>query len=669
MQILKKKQFLLISIIVLFVFSLLGCNKTVNFYDDNQLYLEKTIPNKSILDLPANPRKTGYTFRYWSVQPNGNKYYPSSPVTKDINLYAIWDINEYSVIFKDGNNILEKKITKYYSLLDFPDIPKKEGHSFKYWSLTENGNRYDSNTLITRDIVLYAKWEVNEYFVYLKDGYNTLERKPVRFNSTFDIPDIPKKAGYTFKYWSETENGDPYNFTAPATTNLALYAIWDTNEYNVIFKVDSKKFFQEKIKYKGSLNIPDSPKKEGHSFKYWSEAENGSQYDYTKPTTSDTVLYAIWDINEYIVTFKDGSNILLQERFKHMEPLRIPDNTTKVGHTLKHWSLIQDGEQYDYTTPITTGLSLYAIWDLNEYTVTFKDKNGIIKELSVKHFDNISEPEEPSKDNYFFQYWKDDSSNQPYNFETPIESDINLKAVWTIDKKSTLYKAQIGGIAFITLTIIGLFSFLVRKLQKKRKAQKLLNHKKLEEEENERRQKEKKDNELKGKQYKIKNDDKGYTYESIMNPYLTDVKVVEIEDPFIREPFQIQYFVRFCELLVKRPSLKKIILITSQGKKEKPNSSMMTEAEKQKMEENLDLLKRSLLEYDVDLEVKYNEDFHDREIRIDNNWCITMGCGLVFYQIPGSWFDIGSQDLSLRKCKATKITISKIKNFRFELNT
>jgi ATP-dependent Lon protease len=68
-------------------------------------------------------------------------------------------------------------------------------------------------------------------------------------------------------------------------------------------------------------------------------------------------------------------------------------------------------------------------------------------------------------------------------------------------------------------------------------------------------------------------------------------------------------------------------------------------------------LEQSLLEMDVVLEVELNPNMHDREIRIDNGWVIKIGRGLDFYQKPDSWFGIGSQDLSLRKCLETKVDI------------
>lgn len=75
------------------------------------------------------------------------------------------------------------------------------------------------------------------------------------------------------------------------------------------------------------------------------------------------------------------------------------------------------------------------------------------------------------------------------------------------------------------------------------------------------------------------------------------------------------------------------------------------------MRDSLDELKQSLLEVDIVLDIKFNEKLHDREVRIDNGWTIKIGRGLDFYQKPTGWSEIGSNDLSLRKCLETKVDI------------
>jgi ATP-dependent Lon protease len=141
----------------------------------------------------------------------------------------------------------------------------------------------------------------------------------------------------------------------------------------------------------------------------------------------------------------------------------------------------------------------------------------------------------------------------------------------------------------------------------------------------------------------------GYSYESIFGPYLQGAKEIIVEDPYIRAQHQIQNFVRFCETTLKAGTVRRIKLVTGYEDK----------AQLAEIAEKLEELKQSLLELDVLLEVKLNPNMHDREIRLDNGWVVKIGRGLDFYQKPGTWFEVGANDLSLRKCLETKVDIYK----------
>ena len=153
--------------------------------------------------------------------------------------------------------------------------------------------------------------------------------------------------------------------------------------------------------------------------------------------------------------------------------------------------------------------------------------------------------------------------------------------------------------------------------------------------------------ELTAQHYTILYGDTGHSYDSIVGPYLRGATALVVEDPYIRHTHQIQNFVRFCEVLVRTGSIRKLSLITSYD----ANAPLHEIAEK------LEELKQSLLEVDIELDIKLNPNLHDREIRIDNGWTVKIGRGLDFYQKPASWFEVGAHDMALRKCLETKVDI------------
>jgi ATP-dependent Lon protease len=156
--------------------------------------------------------------------------------------------------------------------------------------------------------------------------------------------------------------------------------------------------------------------------------------------------------------------------------------------------------------------------------------------------------------------------------------------------------------------------------------------------------------ELKEQHFTIMYDDMGYSYESIIGPYLQGTKTITVEDPYIRLPHQVQNFVRFCETIMRAPTLKKITLITGYDDK----------TQLADLQDKLSELQQSLLELDVVLDIRLNPNMDDREIKLDNGWSIKIGRGLDFYQRPGSWFEVGANDLNLRKCLETKVDIFRI---------
>ena len=156
-----------------------------------------------------------------------------------------------------------------------------------------------------------------------------------------------------------------------------------------------------------------------------------------------------------------------------------------------------------------------------------------------------------------------------------------------------------------------------------------------------------KEPEFKEQHFTIFYGDTGHSYESIIGPYLKGAKELVIEDPFIRLTHQIQNFVRLCEMIVKTSSIRKIKLVTGYDDK-----TQLAE-----LQDKLGGLQQSLLEIDIVLDIKLNPNIHDREIKLDNGWSIKIGRGLDFYQRPDTWFEIGVNDLSLRKCLETKVDI------------
>ena len=73
--------------------------------------------------------------------------------------------------------------------------------------------------------------------------------------------------------------------------------------------------------------------------------------------------------------------------------------------------------------------------------------------------------------------------------------------------------------------------------------------------------------------------------------------------------------------------------------------------------EKLAELAESLKDSDISLRIKFSDRLHDRSIKVDNGWVIKIGRGLDIYQKPQSWFEVGANDLNLRRCLETDVDI------------
>lgn len=109
---------------------------------------------------------------------------------------------------------------------------------------------------------------------------------------------------------------------------------------------------------------------------------------------------------------------------------------TRTGYTFYAWYMERDFiRQFDFDTPITGSLSLYALWlqnGVDQFTVTFNYDyyGGKIEKYSypINSGAVISRPANPTRVGYIFDKWLLDGAE--YNFATPVTQDIELKASW-----------------------------------------------------------------------------------------------------------------------------------------------------------------------------------------------------------------------------------------------
>ncbi len=152
---------------------------------------------------------------------------------------------------------------------------------------------------------------------------------------------------------------------------------------------------------------------------------------------------------------------------------------------------------------------------------------------------------------------------------------------------------------------------------------------------------------LEEKHIRILYGDVGNSYESLFGAYVEGAKKVDVEDSYIRSKHQIHNFIRFCELLVKKGTVREINLRTG----------FDNEVQKSEAIAHLEDLAQSLRDLGIEFRYTFDQEIHDRDIRLDNGWRIKIGRGLDYFQPPENWFSVGAQDMDLRPCKETQVDI------------
>ena len=140
----------------------------------------------------------------------------------------------------------------------------------------------------------------------------------------------------------------------------------------------------------------------------------------------------------------------------------------------------------------------------------------------------------------------------------------------------------------------------------------------------------------------------GASYEKLFAAYLEKANEITIEDPYIRAPWQIRNFVEFATMLVDTRLVDdlKLTLITNEEEEKLPD-----------LIDRLDDIKDDLAGYGITFEYKFR-DFHDRCIRTDTGWTITLGRGLDIFEKYNP-YSVAASRQEKRKCKEFIITYNK----------
>ena len=216
------------------------------------------VKNGETVYAPTTPEKNGHKFVGWSYTKDAATLKEGDPgvfdqltasvnTTGDVNLYPVFQ-QVYYVFFMDNQDRDRVSTTKEgvsgddISVSDVV-IPLDSTHSVTGWytdsKLTEESKVEDAVTLKDHNVTLYPKVEKGHYLYFVSgEGASYVKPAFVAAEKETAEPEVPTRPGYTFRFWSASENGPEYTFGEKITEDITLYAVWESKrntKYTIIY--------------------------------------------------------------------------------------------------------------------------------------------------------------------------------------------------------------------------------------------------------------------------------------------------------------------------------------------------------------------------------------------------------------------------------------------------
>lgn len=207
--------------------------------------------------------------------------------------------------------------------------------------------------------------------VKIQDEDGSIYKENVVFSDLFTLS--LQKEGYTGRLYRDADFLKPLTKDSKVKNGDTVYVKWTINKYTVTF-MDGEKVLAAftNVPHGDTVTAPEVPKKDGKTFKEWDK-------DFSK-VTSDLTINAVYDVDTFTVTFKDGEKVLETQTVEYEAAATAPDTARLSPPEGMHFA------KWDKDfSKVTESIEVSAVYELNEYTVIFKNGETTLKTEMVKH--------------------------------------------------------------------------------------------------------------------------------------------------------------------------------------------------------------------------------------------------------------------------------------------
>lgn len=328
---------------------------TVTFMDGEKVLETFTnVPHGDTVTAPEVPEKDGKTFSKWDKD--------FSKVTSDLTINAVYDVDTFTVTFKDGEKVLETQTVEYEAAATAPDTAKlspPEGMHFSKWD--------KDFSKVTESIEVSAVYELNEYTVIFKNGETTLKTEMVKHGFAATAPNVYDTATKKFVGWDKSFDN--------VTSDLIVNAKFETKKFTLTFiNFDGTTVYTAEVEYGASISD------------HFETADNDATYDAT--------------ILDYDGWYKaDGTRIdeldlptMPAENFTLTLKLRLMDSAigdfkvnTPADFTFTESNTAEFSVMPNEGTTLHAGVTYKYIWTINKDNVIYKAEETTGSSLTLQN--------------------------------------------------------------------------------------------------------------------------------------------------------------------------------------------------------------------------------------------------------------------------------------------
>lgn len=328
---------------------------TVTFMDGEKVLETFTnVPHGSAVTAPEVPKKDGKTFVGWDKKFDN--------VTSDLTINAVYDVDTFTVTFKDGEKVLETQTVEYEAAATAPDTARlspPEGMHFAKWD--------KDFSKVTENIEVSAVYELNDYTVIFKNGDTTIKTETVKHGFAATAPNVFDSATEKFVGWDK-----PFD---KVTSDIIVNAKFETKKFTLTFiNFDGTTVYTEEVKYGASIRD------------HFDKADNDATYN------KNILDYDGWykadgtRIDELDLPTMPAENFTLTLKLSLMDSA-IGDFkvNTPADFTFTESSTAEFSVMPKEGTALHAGVTYKYIWTINKDNVIYKTEETTKSSLTLQN--------------------------------------------------------------------------------------------------------------------------------------------------------------------------------------------------------------------------------------------------------------------------------------------